>query len=51
MAAAAIFSQAVVCSISLRWYNRDKRAEECQGAQNAGEGVKLRKKNKIDMIY
>lgn len=29
VAAAAIFSAAVMCSISLRWYKRDKRVEEC----------------------
>lgn len=48
MAAAAIFRRAVMCSISLRWYNRDKRAEECRGVGagglggGAGEGVSLK---------
>lgn len=29
LAARAIFSSVVMCSISLRWYNREKRAEKC----------------------
>lgn len=38
VAAAAIFRRAVMCSISLRWYNRDKRAEECRGVRGWGVG-------------